>query len=326
MKKYLLLVSDPMSDYTLQDVAHSANVRIINRCHATGSALVNTIFRLHTAVKLNKIISMPFKSVWYRLLLGKILTRQQPDYVVISSNWYAKGLLPYIRRKNPHGKIILKCGDKVSVALRDSGGLTEEKMRREFDGVIVYNPLDAEHYGFPFHGVGYSRVDTKSLPQYPPCDVVFIGAAKNRLEDIRTAYEKFCHAGLSCCFYVTGVPKEQRREDGIIYADKGMPFRDYLAREISAKCLFELVQEGSTGRTYRLMEAIIYNKMLITNCPEILQMSYFDPSYVQYFQKAGEIEPEWVKREAEVDHGYQGDFSPVHYLAFIDATFGNGAS
>ncbi len=321
-KKYLILTASAMSDYILRDLENCSNVQIVNRCHAFSNPLANRLFRLHTALQLNKKIRMPFKKIWYRALLKPYFTAEKPDFVIMAYPWYDRGLLSYIRKQAPKAKILLQCTDKVDVEIKIGVGLSLEAIRKNLDGVTVYNPLDAQKYGFPFHSVGYSKVDPQELPQYTPCDVVFIGAAKNRLEDIRAAYEKFRNAGLSCYFYVTGVPKKQRREDGILYADKAMPFREYLAREISAKCLFELLQEGSTGRTYRLMEAIVYNKMLITNCPEILQMSYFDPAYVQYFQDVREINPEMVKQDIVVDYNYQGEFSAVHYLEFIDKTFG----
>lgn len=197
-----------------------------------------------------------------------------------------------------------------------------ERIGRRYDGVLVYSQEDAEKYGFTYHSVGYSAINEKFIKPYKSYDVVFVGAEKGRIEKIRQAYNKFKEAGLSCFFYVIMVKEEDRKNDGIIYGDKVLSFCDYLSYEIAAKCLFEIVQDGSSGRTYRMMEAIMYNKLLITNCTEITHTDYYNPEYVQLYNDVSEIDPTFVSNSSvTVDYQYKGDFSPRRVLEFIERTW-----
>lgn len=195
-------------------------------------------------------------------------------------------------------------------------------MNTEFDGVIVYNELDAQKYYFNYYPVAYSPFpNINNLNKYPTVDVVFIGSAKNRLEGIRSVYKKFSMAGFSCYFYVTGVSHKNRKNDGIIYGDTNLSFPEYIARELSSKCLFEMIQDGSTGRTYRMMEAIIYNKKLITNCPEIFSLKYYNSEFVHYYKDIEDISVAFLNGNNEVDFNYSGDFSPIRLLDYIEHNF-----
>ena len=188
--------------------------------------------------------------------------------------------------------------------------------------MLVYSEEDAEQFGFIYHSVGYSSIRNRYIRPKGNYDVVFVGAEKGRINKIRQAYDIFSSAGLSCFFYVTMVKRESRRDDGIIYADKGLSFLDYLSYVMSAKCLFELVQEGSSGRTFRMMEAIMYNKMLVTNCAEILNTNYYKDGFVQLYTDVSEINPHFiVKNSSVIDYHYVNDFSPEKVLDFIASTW-----
>ena len=195
-----------------------------------------------------------------------------------------------------------------------------ERIGNRYDGVLVYSLEDAVNYGFTYHPVGYSAINKSLLKPCKSYDVVFIGAEKGRLDKIRQAYNLFVSAGLSCFFYVILVKEEDRMDDGIIYADKVMSFVEYLSYEVAAKCLFEIVQDGSSGRTYRMMESIIYNKLLITNCKEITSTDYYNTEYVHLYDDVVDIDPSFVKKSpCSIDYHYKGDFSPARVLEFIES-------
>ena len=194
-----------------------------------------------------------------------------------------------------------------------------ERIKKDFDQIIVYNQADAETYGFVYHPVGYAPPSKEELKKYPYSDLVFIGAAKDRLDDIRNIYKRMTAAGLICDFYVTEVPNDQRRADGIIYGDKFLPYSECLAREAASNCLLEILQGGSKGRTYRMMDAIIYNKKLITNCEEIVRLPYYNENRIHFFNNINQISIDFVRNHKEIDYGYKNDFSNITFLNFIDS-------
>ena len=318
-KKFLLLQSNYMSFFTLSDISQMDNVVIYHNKRVSNNRILNFLFNIHNSGRIQNHIKLPFKGIWDRLLFNQLLKSFVPDYIVFTTSWYSDHLIRFFREKCQKSKLIYRFSDMVSNGLGDTVEAFMERIKTQFDGVLVYSQEDADKYGFTYHSVGYSPIDKKLLRPCRQYDVVFIGAEKGRLEKIRQAYNLFTQAGLSCFFYVIMVKEEDRRNDGIVYGDKVMPFSEYLSYEVSAKCLFEIVQEGSSGRTFRLMESIMYNKLLITNCTEVTHLDYYRPDYVQLYNDISEIDPTFVTNCPEtVDYHYKGDFSPVHVLEFIE--------
>ena len=91
-----------------------------------------------------------------------------------------------------------------------------------------------------------------------------------------------------------------------------------MRRELSAKCILEIVQKGQVALTLRPYEAVAYNKKLLTNNKTILNFKYYNPKYMRYFEKVEDIDWNWVKCDDGVDYNYQGDFSPRYLLADIE--------
>ena len=318
-KKFLLLESNPMFLYTLNDIDHMENLVIYHKKCISKNRLLNLIFNIHNSGKIHKYFNLPYKSIWDKILFNKLLKSFTPDYIIFTTSWYSDHLINYFRKRCQNSKLIFRFTDMVSNGLGEKYKLKITKIRGQFNGVLVYSQEDAEEYGFVYHSVGYSAINRVLLKPCKKYDVVFIGAEKGRIEKIRQAYNIFMSAGLSCFFYVTLVRKEDRKEDGIIYADKGMSYFDYLSYEISAKCLFEIVQDGSSGRTFRMMESIMYNKLLITNCTEIKKTDYYFPNYVQLYSMVSEIEPSFIiNNSCVIDYHYKGDFSPKRVLEFVE--------
>ena len=321
-KKFLFLENSYMSKYTLGDVERLDNVRIFHWKSVSHNKLVNLLFNLHHSGKIANYVKLPFKTVWHKYLFGDLLQTFTPEYIIFTSSWYSDDLIRYFRSHHKNCKLILRFSDKVSNSYGEKSSEKIKVAKNKFDGIIVYNHEDALEFDCVYHSVGYSKVDSASLKPCKHYDVVFIGAAKGRMAKIREAYMKFKNAGLSCFFYVILAPKSEIQDDGIIYSDKVMPFLEYLSYEVNAKCLFELVQEGTTGRTYRLMESVIYNKLLITNCTEIKETPYYNQEYVQLFNDVSDIDPVFVnKRRGVIDFKYKGDFSPKSFMNFIENTW-----
>lgn len=321
-KKFLLLQSNPMFLNTLDDISQDVDVIIFHKKRVSKNKLINLLFNIHNSGKIQRYLELPFKGIWDRFLFDDLLETFSPDYIIFTVSWYSDHLLHYFRKRCKNSKIIFRFTDTIANGLGDNYTSKIKRIGEQYDGVLVYNQEDAEQFGFTYHSVGYSVVNKERLIPKRGYDVIFVGAEKGRIDKIQEAYHKFISAGLSCFFYVTMVKKSDRKNDGIIYADRGISFIEYLSYVYTAKCLFELVQDGSTGRTFRMMEAIMYNKLLVTNCSEISETAYYNPRYVQLFKDVSEIDASFVKDAPEVvDYHYGGDFSPKTVLKFIESTW-----
>lgn len=317
---FLLLAADSASKYTMAEIRDFSNVKIINKSTVFSNAVLNIISKIYLSTKLNNKINLPLKKIIYKKIFRNItfVDNSKPLCIVLTTPWYDKQLIDFVKNHFQKPKLILRCADTVKHQLQSNKQMSINIMKNVFDGVLVYSNTDAIKYGFVYCPVGYSKMDRNTLPKYKHSDVVFIGAAKDRLEEIHNIYRKLSDAGLTCDFYVTGVNKKDRIIDGICYADKGMTFKDYIAREIASDCILEILQHNSTGRSYRMMEAVIYNKKLITNCKEIEDMKYNKKHYVMLYENIDDIDPTFIKNEIkQIDYKYMGEFSPIRTLECI---------
>lgn len=316
-KMYIYMISDAMAHYTMSDISFEKNIKVINKDVLFKNRVINYISKIYLSLKINSIVDLPFKKFWYKKLLNPYKNKEM--IFIISPSWYNKQLISYLRKRYLNCKIILFFHDIVAKDLKHNKQLDIIEARKQVDKIIVYNKEDAEKYNVIYHPAGYSPLAGSQLAEFPHTDVVFIGAAKNRLVDIRKAYKLFTDNNLTCFFYVTEVSEEERCCDGIIYGDKFLPYNECLARENSADCLLEIIQEGSSGRTYRMMDAIIFNKKLITNCTEVLDLPYYKSGNIMLYNSIEDINVEFVKNKKKIDYGYKGEFSNTNFLSFIDS-------
>ena len=90
-----------------------------------------------------------------------------------------------------------------------------------------------------------------------------------------------------------------------------MSYQEVLERELNARVLLEIVQQGQVALTLRAYEAVAYNRKLLSNNKTILSFEYYDPRFMRYFEQVKDIDWDWVKEDANVDYDYKGEFSPV---------------
>ncbi len=315
--QYVYLAADFMSQYTLSDFDVLDNVQVVNKIQIFRETLKDKVSRFWLANSVNNKLNMPFKCLIYRAIFGSLnIIDDQELCIILTPAWFDKQLYKYLKTKYPRVKIVVRFGDKVINKLKANSTLDLQFIRDFSDMVVVYDENDARDYGFEYLPVGYSKIHESLLQKKKSYDVVFIAAAKDRLDDIKYCYNKFTGHGFSCFFYIVGVEEADRDESGIIYADKGLPFMEYLSYEASAKCLLEILQSNATGRTFRMMEAIINNKLLITNCPEILRTDYNNGN-VFYFKDIRDIDFSFPGKK-NMPNNYKGDFSPLQLLKLIE--------
>ena len=87
---------------------------------------------------------------------------------------------------------------------------------------------------------------------------------------------------------------------------------------IKSKCLLEVQQAGAVGYTSRFLEAVMYNRKLITNNITIAESKFFDEKGINIFANVNDISVNFVKSKP-YNFNYQGEFSPIHLIEKIDS-------
>ncbi len=287
----------------------------------TNSKLLVFLYKTHLTKKINKYIKLPFKSIWNPLMFRRKFKDSKPlcfIFFMRRCNLVNHGLIKYLRKKYPDAKFVCFYQDLV----KNYTECSLERIKSEFDLILSFDHNDANEYGLYYYPLVYSEVDITDNPEIEKSDVFFVGVAKNRLDDILDAYVKLRDAGLKCDFTICGVPEQERRfADEITYCDK-MPYTENLQHVKATRCLLEIMQKGGHGYTLRACEAIVLDRKLLTNNPEVKNAPFYSPDTVSVFSTSNTIDTDFVKSGADsVDYGYKDKLSPIHLLEFIEEKF-----
>ena len=283
----------------------------------TDSKVLTKLYQLHTSPKTNRFFRLPGQGIWNKMMFRGTFPEKKPLCFVFypRSRWLQNGAIEYLRKKYPDCKIAIVFQDLVKYAYPK--GL--EEILKKVDIALSFDHGDAKQYGMEYYPLVYSPYDVPEDDSIPESDVYFVGKAKDRLPEILKAYEKFRDAGLKCDFYLTGVKPEDQKYKGEITYGTQMPYVENLKHIKKTKCLLEIMQGGGRGYTLRFDEVIMYDKKLITNNPEICDAPFFHPDRISVFEKAEDLDADFVLREPIVaNYGWKENLSPLKMLEYID--------
>lgn len=305
------------------DIEDYSNVKIVKRDKLFRSKLLNFLCKCHLSHRVNSKINLPLKWIWYKALFKNDFSINNTLCFVFTPGWYYPEFFDYLKKKFKNSKFVFYFSDTIESKLKVIPSLNINYLKENFDLVLSYNPQDVEKYNLKYTSIYYSKIPKswfESLPQYDNVDVLFIGAARNRLSEIKSAYRRLTNAGLKCFFYVvSNSARNELSDEGIFYSKSAMPFNEYLGRTMSAKCILEIVDNNTTGCTLRFWEAIMYDKKLITNYTGVKNTIFYNPLYMQYFTSIEDITPSFVSKKNHVCYNYNGENCPIHFLKIIES-------
>lgn len=278
----------------------------------------NFLYRVHTSPTINNKIHLPFQSIWNSTIYKNKFKDDKPLCFLFFTGRKREidnGFPEYLRKKYPGVKLALFYQDLVKRSLLPD----VESLKYKFDIILSFDQLDAKNYGIYYYPLVYSQIDIPKNKNIKKSDIYFVGKAKDRLNRIISSYEIFRNAGLVCDFHIIGVrPQDQKYADEIVYQEQ-MPYIENLQRIQASKCMLEIMQQGGHGYTLRYCEAIMYDKKIITDNPEIDVAPFYNPNLIQVFKEPNEINTSFVNADPlKANYNYKKNLSPVHMLEFID--------
>ena len=302
-----------------EDLRKLDNVQVSSGPLDYSSFLWRFLYKAYHHPVSNRYVQLPLKKLWYPYYFKSNFKTERP-FCFIVSRYTVPNYLRYLKKRYPDCKIVLLHRDLIHLWYERNPAFTPEIVEEIFDLRMTYDEKEAELYGIPHFDEFESKPEVSIDPEYPLSDVFFAGYAKDRLPTLLRAYEKFAEKGLRCDYYIVGVPESERVErPGIVYADRQMSYREMLYRTVNSKCVLEICQSGAVGYTSRFLEAVMYNKKLITNNPAVGKTKFYDPRYIQCIDQVEDMDVGFVDRDVgEIDYHYKGEFSPVHLIERIE--------
>lgn len=273
------------------------------------------LHRVHFSFKVNRVINLPFKHIWKRPL-DDIQWDDSKQYYILSTRFAPTDIYYLKKKREEHNiKYILFAYDAWDdLQWSKVNHYYHEKLH--FDMIITFDNADAEQKHFIYSDHHYSMLSDNS-PSEIAYDLYFIGVNKGRYKKLIEIYDVLKSGGVSMYYRLSDVALAQRQyQNQIIYSslEDRIPYPEVVEGIKKANCILEVLIDLQTGATLRYYEAICYNKKLLTNNKNVVNLPFYNPNYIHVFEKPENIDLEWVKERIPVDYHYDGRFSPTHLI------------
>lgn len=281
--------------------------------HYSGSRLKERIHHYCEHERLRKIHHLNGLRYWDRYLVGDYADSPRLCFVIMM-RWLRpdnERIFREIKRRYPSAKIVIYFEDLYDTGI---GKLDYTMLDRYADLVVTYDRDDARKHGFLYYPTFLSKLDCGV--ETCESDVTFCGAAKARYGKIIDVMRLLESKGLKCDFMVSRLLPGQQKVEGIGYIKRIISYRHYLEHVLRSRCILEIMQENATGYTLRTWEALLYDKILLTDNKAILSASFYNPEQFIYFDRPEDIPVEKLK--AEIEHNpFAGNITSLKFFEFI---------
>lgn len=300
--------------YMYQDILGQENVKFYGDINELFTPLERALYKVHFSKKVNRIVNLPCKEIWFKKALNKIKFQNSNPICFI---WYShflteikRGMVEAIRKELPNSKHVYYFTDAKRVETEDLDWL-----RQKMDVMGVFDPVVAEKRNLEFWPNVYPKVEVQdSAEKY---DLCFIGKDKGRKDKLEEIAEVCKEKGIRTAFYLMAT-KDEREADNIHYLDELIPYEKTLELVQKSKCLLELRMDNLNTCSVRVQEAVIFNKKLLTDNRNVAKMPCCtDTRHISYFDNLDEIDWNFIKETEPVDYHYAGQFSAKAFLETI---------
>lgn len=294
------------------------NTQVVDALLDSDNKIKRFFYLAHMSEKINRRIQLPFKKLWYSSYYKEAYDGSEYFFVFFDAQLRkcTKEYKEYLQRHYPGCHIILFLTDQISTF----ENLNKEETFDFADLILTYEKNDAKKYKITYYPDVYSKLPNSILESnYLNSDLIFVGYKKNRVDSIIGVYEKAEKAGLNNFFVVPDIDDNRRK----ISAER-ISYIDYLRHVNKCKCILEIEQNNATGYTLRTLEALAYNKKLLTNNKTLRKALFYDPNQIQVFDDINKIDMEWIKKSnGPFDDRVIEQFSTHKLIQFISGYFDN---
>lgn len=276
---------------------------------------LRVLYTIHNSRKINQKINLPLKKLWWPHIFKGKFANEKPLCFVFEQRMPI-AYIEFIKKRYPRSKAVLIYRDLRKITQTSFPDLPDNPV---FDLQMTIDAREAKQYGWGHFDEFESKPEVKISSNYPESDVFFAGKAKDRLPRLLRAYDIFTKAGLKVKYYLTGVPEADRKPlAGVEYADKFMTYTEMLYHTVNSRCVLEINQAEAVGYTSRFLEAVMFNKRLITDNQDVKKSKFYSPENILCIKDIKDISADFVINNNPVDYKYNNEFSPIHLIEKID--------
>lgn len=193
-----------------------------------------------------------------------------------------------------------------------------------FDAIYTYDPFEAKKYGMIYAPSPLKKFDVKNK-RAQGSKVFFIGRTKGRLTLLMDIAKQLEENEIDYEFLVLRDKTCEDLEDmGNIHFIPYLKYDLVVEKVAEASCLLSLPSKNAHMMSASYMEAVLYNKKVLTNCNFISSLPYYDSRYMRVINEISDLDIEWLKEEVEVDYHHSGTFSVKSFFKRIEEDYEKG--
>lgn len=333
MKKYILFYCNFQYETGLLDdllKVKNLSVHDVKRTEYK-NIMLKAIRKIHLNEKINKIINLPFKYIWYDL--NKIKFNNEDEYFLLITPdtffIYDKSIFNKLnKRKNIH--LIFLIFDSIEAKTPICKKIKENLEAIDWDYAFTFDYEESIKYNIDYLDEAYySKPEIADIEGIENTDAYYLGALKPGREDLTIKlFQKLYNNDVKSkfdLFRYNGIEKSIEN-DCVNYMETRKPYREFLPDICKTNCIIEILQEGQKGQTLRYFEAVCFNKKLLTNNNNIKNLKFYNEKYMKVYNDLNDIDINWIKKKENIDYGYNNEFSPLNLLERIKAKYSDGSN
>ncbi|MDD2046306.1 hypothetical protein [Pseudomonas putida] len=269
--------------------------------------------------RLNRYISGINKALKTNLVSNDWLARKlwrahniTDSDVIICNDWQFRRSFQPTLIKNFKGKKVLLVRNVVEPEFMHS-------IEGFFDKVYSFDKQQCEalgmdylHQFFPYGVDDAERLYSQLALPGSVAKCFFLGRDKGRTAAIESIAQKLRDANCIVDFHI--VKDNDTQDVSEYHIDDGLSYAENIERSINASMLADINKEGQNGITLRVLEAIFFNKKLITSNTEIKSHDFYRPENIfvigqdNFDDLEKFINTETVALPREILHQYGPDY------------------
>lgn len=323
MRKFVLVFrkNTPRNPYMFKDLYTDDRVIILDsimKDNAIENSFLRFLRQVHLSKKVDRFVRLPFKRIWGYTLDDMQWESGVDYYILFIKMWPMEPSYLKKLQKKHKIKYILFLEDPLNIENpREDWTFCEYQRycmkKMHFDYIFTIDRQDADRYPFIFSDMHYSIISETDFTE-PEYDCYFCGYNRGRSDQIMSVYQDMKKNVAKGKIRISGVPEnEQNPSEDILY-NQIIPYSQVVEEAKRSNCILEILTPSQTGSSLRYYEAVCYNKKLLTNNRNVVNLPFYNPDYMHVFEKPEDIDWNWVKERVSVDYHYDGRFSPTHLV------------
>lgn len=310
----VLFVTDEDSKYLFEDLCSLPGIHT-HFFRKPKSSLINFVKRVHINPKISRFLWLPKRDIWYD---KKNIIERIPEngYLIINSSAMINPTVDFwiqIKKKRVDAKFVLVLVDSMNVI---GGHMRETKKRLKqikWDKVLSYDKNDCEKYGFTYIGFDYYS-PAELVSDKIVYDLYYVSSVKSGRADILRGVNEACkEQKINNLFQI--VSSWRRIDYGECFR-QNIPYIKVLEYISKSNCILEILQDGQETQSLRYLEAICYNKKLLTNNTDIVDYPFYNPKFMKCFTDIEDIDWDWVKKRENINYK-EHDFTSANLLKYL---------